>query len=470
MPQGLDEATFEAALGSASMGVIDGPGMRVTGAQLTALVSRLPADGALRRARWIDLEGASIEGSCDLSNVGIEGVTDFTGTTFDGRADFNRAVFHGDARFAGAQFNGRAFFECAEFRDDVDFAEARFSEDAYLAGIRFGRARVLGPMLVMQTLSLGASVFEERVRIQVSAKEVRCSEAEFRAGVDLLVRWGTIVAEGVDFGAESVLGLLPPASETGMEPTILEAERPTVDARAQALDGTPALVSLRASKVAHLTLTRVDLGECRFAGAYGLDSLRMRRVAFDEPPGRRTRRQAIAEEHYWRGWKQKPRDYVDLDAAQVATLYRALRKGREDDKDAPGAGDLYYGEMEMRRQKEKVATGVAGFGVRHPSTTERWILVAYWLLSGYGLRASRALLALLVLVAALAVPLDLCGFDHDKGYWGALLFSVESSIGFLRPPTDELRTEGEVVQIALRLLGPLLFGLALLAVRSRVKR
>jgi Luciferase-like monooxygenase len=34
---------------------------------------------------------------------------------------------------------------------------------------------------------------------------------------------------------------------------------------------------------------------------------------------------------------------------EIATIYRALRKGREDNKDEPGAADFYYGEMEMRR-------------------------------------------------------------------------------------------------------------------------
>jgi hypothetical protein len=39
-----------------------------------------------------------------------------------------------------------------------------------------------------------------------------------------------------------------------------------------------------------------------------------------------------------------------LDPGQIAGLYRALRKGREDLKDEPGAADFYYGEMEMRRR------------------------------------------------------------------------------------------------------------------------
>jgi hypothetical protein len=45
-----------------------------------------------------------------------------------------------------------------------------------------------------------------------------------------------------------------------------------------------------------------------------------------------------------------------------------------------------------------------------------------------------------------------------------------SSISLLRAPEAKLSAGGELVQIALRLLGPLFFGLALLALRGRVKR
>jgi hypothetical protein len=42
-----------------------------------------------------------------------------------------------------------------------------------------------------------------------------------------------------------------------------------------------------------------------------------------------------------------------LDPRQIAGLYRALRKGREDIKDEPGAADFYSGEMEMRRRAQR---------------------------------------------------------------------------------------------------------------------
>jgi hypothetical protein len=165
---------------------------------------------------------------------------------------------------------------------------------------------------------------------------------------------------------------------------------------------------------------------------------------------------AVAEESDTPPWP--PERPGPLDPEEIAALYRRLRKGCEDSKNAPGANAFYYGEMELRR--------------RHTAPlAERVILWLYWLFSGYGLRASRALIALLVTIAVAALPLELWGFHPDRTYWGALLFSVESSISLLRAPEGvHLRHGGEVIQIVLRLAGPLFFGLALLALRGRVKR
>ena len=61
-------------------------------------------------------------------------------------------------------------------------------------------------------------------------------------------------------------------------------------------------------------------------------------------------------------------------------------------------------------------------------------------------------------------------FHDPRNYGRSLLFAIESALSVLRPPQTGLSAGGEVVQIALRLLGPLLFGLALLSVRARIKR
>jgi hypothetical protein len=84
------------------------------------------------------------------------------------------------------------------------------------------------------------------------------------------------------------------------------------------------------------------------------------------------------------------------EAAEVAGLYRGLRKGLEDTKNEPAAADFYYGEMEMRR--------------RASHEVERGLLTLYWAVSGYGLRAWRAIAALLVLLAVSAALFTQPGF------------------------------------------------------------
>ena len=104
-----------------------------------------------------------------------------------------------------------------------------------------------------------------------------------------------------------------------------------------------------------------------------------------------TARRVLAEEHRWRaasergirrcGWYPKecrqaqPHTSLKRDpearrmqARELSQLYRALRKGREDAKDEPGAADFYYGEMEMRRHAR---TRSASSGPSSPSTGSR---------------------------------------------------------------------------------------------------
>lgn len=103
------------------------------------------------------------------------------------------------------------------------------------------------------------------------------------------------------------------------------------------------------------------------------------------------------------GWTPAPTHPTGTPAAGVpgpaalAALYRQLRKAFEDGKDEPGAADFYMGEMEMRRLDNRPGRPRA----------ERGLLTAYWALSGYGLRASRALawLGLAMTATVLAVML-----------------------------------------------------------------
>ena len=155
-----------------------------------------------------------------------------------------------------------------------------------------------------------------------------------------------------------------------------------------------------------------------------------------------------------------------LSPGAVAVLYRALRKSREDAKDEPDAADFYFGEMEMRRHDR--GKGHANGGWSRGLIT-RGVLTAYWLVSGYGLRAWRSLAALATVMAVSAAVFRLWGFTPSTSYWKSLLFAFRSTVS-LTDAQVHLTAWGGLFQAILRLTGPVLLALTLLALRGRVKR
>jgi hypothetical protein len=364
-------------------------------------------------------------------------------------------------------------------------------------------------MRIRSVLDLEDAMFRERIQIEVGVALLNCQRARFLAGVQLRVRWANVLLDDADLAAPSVLDGLPDLDNSDWG-RMQESVWP-VDPY-----GTPRLWSVRGANVAGLTVAAVDLRACRFVGAHHLDQLRAERSNFaDTPPSWRwTARRIIAEEEEWRGWDRHELALPDelelktLGPAQIAPLYRDLRKGLEDNKDEPGAADFYYGEMEMRRHGKGRQIRVGQLTARAPSrrfdisAASEWaILTLYWLVSGYGLRAWRALASLAAVVVVASVIFAFWGFaapdqpafrpvdvdsegalvyepqpqvDRPTGREElptALLFSTQAITALLRGPDPRaLTTVGEWLSIALRLVGPVLFGLAVLSVRGRVKR
>jgi len=277
-------------------------------------------------------------------------------------------------------------------------------------------------------------------------------------------------------------------------------------------DSRVAVDSIRGVDAAHLLLSDVDLSHCLFVGTVHLDQIRLEGdCRFDtEPHGiywrsgrpiRFTPRHVLAEEHSWRasgvspirGWNVAVLGAGRNGPAQLAPVYRALRKSYEDNKNEPGASDFYYGEMEMRRRA--TATPRA----------ERHLLTAYWALSGYGLRALRAALWLVAAMSTTLLSLMLWGLPADdskqiatgeitgshvrlitevpdpvnpkghplerltSGRFEKSLRVVVNSVIF-RSSGQDLTTAGTYLEMASRLSEPILLGLAILAIRGRVKR
>jgi hypothetical protein len=423
---------------------------------------------------------ATIDGDADFHGAVFSGAGQFARTTFDGDADFSWATFKDYAGFSGATFKRRAGFGDATFKDYAGFDRARFEE-----------ARQFGPLLAYRGLVLDEVQFAQPVQIEVSSTGVCCRRARFSGGVQFQLRWARVVLDDTDLAAPSILAGSPRLSSDELARREEQIARAWQRLLAGEISERPQLVSLRRANVAGLGLSNVTADDCRFAGAHNLDKLRLESdVTFAAAPapvglaGRRWGgREVIAEERAWRadrsrrwaapgwpGWVDG-QPYV-LDPGQIAGLYRALRKGREDSKDEPGAADFYYGEMEMRRRARPGGNPGGQSSAASRGRVERGILTAYWLVSGYGLRAWRAVAWLAVVTALLAVAFHLVGFavpPRPVSYWTSLLYAFRATLS-LTDNQVTLTAWGQLLQSVLRLTGPVLLGLALLALRGRVKR
>jgi hypothetical protein len=456
-------------------GEIDARGVPITDVLLRQILATAPHDAedhpTFREARfdWATFQDAR-----------------FDNATFQ-HARFDDATFQGDAGFIGTTFQGTAWFGGATFRRHAGFRYARFEQ-----------ARQLGPLLVYGVLALDAAHFAQLIQIEASTRGLSCQRARFPAGVQFRLRGAQIVVDDADLPSPSLLMGIDALSDARLvrrEQRFVQAVHRLAPQAAVELSARPRLLSVQGANVAGLGLANVDLAECRFAGAHNLDRLRLEtKVSFSAAPVRLPwdRRRVIAEERAWRAarserwatpqwwpaWLYEPFGTKwpgALPAGQIAGLYRALRKGREDAKDEPGAADFYYGEMEMRRYAGRPTgdtstgnpTGEASRG-----QVERAILTTYWLVSGYGLRAWRALAWLAAVTAVFAVAFHLAGFarpPQPASYWSSLLYAFRATLS-LTDPEVQLTAWGRLLQALLRLTGPVLLGLALLAIRARTKR
>ncbi|WP_405407146.1 pentapeptide repeat-containing protein [Streptomyces decoyicus] len=357
---------------------------------------------------------ATFTHAASFDRVTFAGLAAFNQTTFTYSVWFNGATFTGAAAFGQATFTGDAHFCGACFTDAVQFPGATFTRDVTFAVARFEAAKWLGPLVCGGEVKLDHAVFETPVTMMISAGELLLRRTRWRASAALRLRFsevdlaGAVTEYPVTVAAEPIPFTGP--GEVALSEEVLGGRDAGV--RVRNLSGVDA---------AQLALTDVDLSECRFVGAVHLDQLRMDgRTTFSRPPIgwhrrrliplRWSRRRTLAEEHHWRAttvrqhtpgqepsaheWQPGPH-HPDLSPTPgpetLAALYRQLRKALEDGKNEPGAADFYYGECEMRRHD---CTGTPW--------AERALLTTYWAVSGYGLRASRALASL---TAAMIVTL-----------------------------------------------------------------
>lgn len=493
-------------------------------------------------------KGANFDRPTKFHQAVFVGTSEFIGTAFHREADFRNCTFLGDAGFREASFLYAARFNNATFIKTAVFKGAAFSGNAVFAGalavtwlLDFAtiESSELGPF-VGSRISMRYAKITARTQLTLFATEVSAVHLRAPEGIHFVIHCGRSADPerlgGVDFSDAEFLRatIIQGESEKPEVPTrrsnnesnwpqSYRQEIARTSARAEArklyeylchdLQGMkPGLLlrSLRRSTLGEVALSGIDLSDCKFSGAHGLDGMRIgAKCTFQTTPnawlGRipnwaSTRRRVIAEEIEWREVRcaptGSPQMSTGLAEAEIAAIYRDLRKSLEDNKNEPAATDFYYGEMEMRRlgggRNRSDANVLAS-----SSRVERTLLTAYWALAGYGLRAWRALVALLFLVVSSGILFSCAGWAskevarraafinpdngiisyagptyHPVDLWTGLEFSLRESIALLQARSLPLYTGtfGTALDILLRLAGPLLLAFAVLALRARTKR
>lgn len=467
---------------------------------------------------WVSFQHACFLGHAYFNETKFGAGAYFGDAKFDGQSTFREASFSQGVQFDHVVFNDVAIFGEASFVKDVDLGDTIFRKDVWFDGATFQAIDHLGP-LVAQSVDLSGASFDVAVVVEIEAADVVSSRTRFAGGVELRIRYGTVDLSEAFFGSASTLStsataFTMPTDDLGSR----EVEMPEEVTRRwrgrfKSPDPRPVLLSLRGADVTELALTDVDLRVCRFAGAHHLDKLRIEgHSPFPQSPRSRlwTSRQVLFEEQLWR------RDDLDdarwagsipgalprlrgepgpVGPTRLASLYRSLRKALEDGKNEAGAGDFYYGEQEARRRIEGVPRA------------ERAILWCYWLISGYGQRASRALIALAVLIGVVAAVLVGAGLPlsgqvsqsttvvqpvgmgqrstttttdvpvqlppwSERWTWSRVEGAARIALGAVvfRDAGQKLAPAGTWMVMVARFFGPVLLALAALAVRARVKR
>ncbi|MFF4058483.1 pentapeptide repeat-containing protein [Streptomyces sp. NPDC001668] len=469
----------------------------------------------------------TFEGAAWFESAIFEGYTDFRTATFKDQARFRSAVFKGDVRFTSvlfkdtafksavfernawfrsATFEGDARFGLAIFEGDADFRSAVFKGNARFTSAVFERSAGLGPLVCLGQVTLSGAMFNCPVTIAIAARRLECWRTHWSSTATLQLRYAT-----VDFAHSVFEHPLTIIAEQGR---FRLSDGTSVDEQAlsRATEATVWVASLRGVDAAHLVLADVNLSRCLFTGTVHLDQLRLEGTcSFDVVPSHThwwnghpvwfTQRRTLAEEHHWRagrpeairGWNTAVLGTGPVGPAQLAPVYRALRKSFEDCKNEPGAADFYYGEMEMRRHDSST------------SRAERHLLTTYWALSGYGLRATRALGWLLLAITSTLLAMMLWGLavnDPKSVSTGKVtgqdiqlttdtpdpanpigplqerisgerfekgLRVVINAVVF-HSSDQHVTTAGTYIETLSRLTEPVLLGMAALAVRNRVKR
>jgi len=441
-------------------------------------------------ASGADFGGAFFGEKAQMAKATFKGNPKFVGTSFGARArltdwtvegdlDMRSAHFAGAVSLHGAVVEGHATLSFASFEGFVDIGQVVTRGKMNLDGVTIYGADRFGPIHAGEELVLRDALVRSACAFTLGATVVDLSGTRFLAPTRVAIAGGDVKMDRLQNSSRLLVTTPQPVG---------------------VITTPPRLLSVRGADLNDVVLSGLDVRCLRLKGAEGIDNLRIETGAEFEPAprGMRAHREVIAEEHALRkarsskkvGWFPAACQFKDeatlrsVNPAELARIYRSLRKAREDMRDAPGAADFYYGEMEMRRlEARQRLTAWRGAGPLFLNGGTYVLLELYRLCGGYGVRPSRPLLLFLVLAVVGAAWVDGGDLIHrlvsgqsdqpdlvDATFNQCLVFVIRSALLLPTGGSIVASTGGEWVQVAARILGPLLIGLFAFGMRARVHR
>lgn len=468
----------------------------------------------------LELDGATIDGSVDLSRV--SGLSHLRLGDFASQPTTMKSLWIGecrgddeDLRIENVQVGSGLRLHRASLRSlqimacdvaaDLEVVEAVIARDVRILGcsgrqVSADRVQVAGSVTAALTgaAELTSCRFGSWVDIGctggLSADRVICDEP-FR--LDWQGRFAGAQADAklslrsVRFGSSAHIRWA--AAEIDLAGSVFTAAS-TLTASEHA-SGPPVLACVDDMDGERLRMDRIDVSNVRLSRAASLGPI--------DPWGLRgglgrvglTRRHFMADEMPPRllaRWDSAERKTTAGLAPTLSAAYRQLRKRAEDVGNYTGANDLYLGERLWARKAARLGS-------------VQWLWLAAHGLVGYGVRPLRPLLALVVAIAmgvlvlgatsglerqrtlsgapsesrsaicardrSPATPADAVRVTCPADFGDRLEFAVRTTTSLVRPVEGfELTHGGVVVEIGLRLLAALFFGLFLLSIRNRVRR
>lgn len=459
--------------------------------------------------KYISFEAATFLGDSFFGRAEFMDESYFVNSEFQSTAGFGNAIFRGHTYFNNLSFKEDGYFSNATFLGPLEFSGCTANDVVDFSNATFHSTPKLGPLISSGPVDFSMAAFEEPIEIEVASVEVIFRRTRWKSKATVRLRYAKVDLSEAFFEYPVAVTMKADRFRSDSGNAMHEVFHPS-------LRPTVRLTSVRGVDAAHLVLTDLDLSACLFSGAFHLDQIRMEgECTYSRTPTgirrhglrltRWTPRRTIAEEHFWRarndtsgistwrGWTTPGPSMQTSTPSALSATYRQLRKSLEDGKNEPDAADFYYGEMEMRRHDKSRPQG------------ERVLLSIYWITSGYGLRASRALGWLLLAVIATMVSLVLWGIPNDtkdlastgriegsrltltsekpdpaalKGPYSERVtterfektLQVTLNSVIFRSSGQDLTPQGTYIEMFSRLSEPVLLGLSVLAVRGRVKR